>query len=176
MVVLPGKGQAERRSGFPRSTNQGCLNMPRRIALWEIRHKKESKLENKLDTSIILPLPSHQQPYWRAMSDIDVQLVYQLTTAKVILSSSGHIYVSTGYTLKVKASNYFSTSFGKICHDFCSKRSSTQGNNNLACCYSVRKLFQTAEITTTALNFQSSYLTFESRTYYIFDLTLVPPA
>lgn len=145
MVVLPEKGQAERCSSFPRCTTQGCQNMPTRITVWEITHKKESTSENKLDISIILLLASCQQPYWRARSDIYVQLVYQLTTAKLILSDSGHIYVSTGYTPNVKGSNYFSTTLGKICHDFCTKRLPSQANNNLACFWSVWKLFQTAK-------------------------------
>lgn len=164
-MVLPEKGQAERSSSFPRSKSQGCQNTSTRITLWEIRHKKESTSEHKLDMSIILPLASWQEPYWRAMSDVYMQLVYELATAKVMLSNSDHIYVSTGHTLNVKGRNYFSSTLGKICHNFCTKRLPTQWNNNLACFWSVWKLFQTAKITTTALIFQSSYLTFESRIY-----------
>lgn len=117
MVVLSEKGQAESllsKKHKPRLPKYAYKN----YTVGEVRHKKESKSENKLGISIILLLAAHQQPYWRAMSDIYVQLVYQLTTAKAILPNSDHIYVSTGYTSNVKGSSYFSTTLGKICYAF----------------------------------------------------------
>lgn len=97
MVLLPEKGQTERYSSFPRSTNQGCQNMPTRITLWEIRHEKENKSE-KLDTSSILLLALRQRPYRRAVSDIHADGLSAHYGQRDTFKFSPYLYITGFFT------------------------------------------------------------------------------